>query len=126
MTGGSGPISRIQRVTLGPRFSFLVKPIDIGLELSAIYSPHTSAPEFDRGEIARTHKCIDLRNRHVQVRRHIFQGQESRLDDRFGSAFFLGRGRAGHSGKIAPGADGYRHLTPFTAVWLGTRADQAA
>ena len=99
-----------------------METLDIGLQLPPIDAPHAAPPEFYRGKVARPNQGVHLRDRHAQVDRDIFERQEACLDDGLGTAFFIGRRRAGHFGTIAPGAVGYRYLTLFAAVWVGTRA----
>ena len=107
---------------LSPRLSFLMQPIEIGVELVAIDSPDPSAPKFDRRQITGTHERVDLRDAHAQVIRNVLEGQvaglESRLNRGFGA--FWSALRRGHRPKIAPPDDRYLDLFPFAPVWISS------
>ena len=55
----------------GPRLGLFVEPVDERLELLAIDPPHATAPDLDRGELARPDERVDLRNAHAQIGRDV-------------------------------------------------------
>jgi hypothetical protein len=105
----------------GPRLGLFVEPVDERLELLAVHPPDATAPDLDRGELARPDESVDLRNAHAQIGRDIVERQEARLD--------LGPFRplvpsgipARHAPTIAAVDDGYMDLASFALVW--TRDD---
>ena len=50
-----------------PFLGLLVEPFDVGLELSLVDAPHSPATDLDRGELARSHERVDLRDADAQV-----------------------------------------------------------
>ena len=96
-----------------PHLRLFVKAIDIGLQLLAVDPPHSSAPDLDRGELARSNERVDLRNADAQVGRDVFESQESGLD--VGPRLFRGW-LAWHGPRIAGDDDGYMDLTLFAPV----------
>lgn len=66
---------------LSPCAGLVVEPLDICLELMTVHAPHTSTTDLDGREIAGTNESVRLRNAYVQVDRHIFEGEEARLDN---------------------------------------------
>lgn len=115
-------VPRIERVGFCPGFRFIVQPIHVGLELPSINPPDATAPQFDGREIARAHQGVHLGDAHIKEGRNVLEGEEAGLDDGPGATLALGRRWADHLGTIAPAAVGYRYLTSFAAVWVGTRA----
>ena len=96
-----------------PFAGFLVKAIDVGLELVAVHSPDASTADLDRRQLSGTDERVCLRDAHGKIGRHIFERHEARLHARFLSL----RARfVAHLQKIAVGDDGYLALEPFALV----------
>jgi hypothetical protein len=55
----------------GPRLGLFVEPVDERLELLAVHPPDATAPDLDRGELARPDESVDLRNAHTQIGRDV-------------------------------------------------------
>lgn len=70
---------RIERVLLRPFVSLLVKPLDIGLELSPIDTPDAASADLDGRQASRPHQGIDLRATDIQKFRDVLEGHEARL-----------------------------------------------
>jgi hypothetical protein len=63
----------------GPRLGLFVEPVDERLELLAVHPPDATAPDLDRGELARPDESVDLRNAHAQIGRDILESHEARF-----------------------------------------------
>lgn len=104
---------------LRPLLGFLMKPLDVLIELVLVHPPDAAAADLDRRKLARPDQRIDLRNRDAQVSGHVFERDEARLDVR--SAFSLCRFAPCHDPKIASVGPGYLYLESFAAVCRAQR-----
>ena len=111
----------VERMLLGPLFRLLVKPLDVGLELPSVHPPDPSAPDLDRGEVARSNKRVDLRNADAQVRGHIVEREETGLDGRPPRRIVL----LGHRAKLSPDCVRFINLDAFAYVYARERATEA-
>lgn len=93
---------------LRPALGLLVKPVDIFVQLAAVYAPHAAASDLDRRELAGTDQRIDLWDADGQIFRDLVQSEETRFD-------------LGHRPTIAVDGDGYLNLRTFALVWRPLR-----
>ena len=96
-----------------PLLRLFVEAFDVRLELVPIDSPDATAADLDGGQFSRANQCVHLRNAHAEIRGHILEGQESRLDLR---TRLFGRGLTWHQPRIPADGDGYMDLAMFAAV----------
>ncbi len=101
----------------GPRLRLFVEPVDERLELLSVDPPDATAPDLDRGELARPDERVDLRNAHAQIGRDVVERQEARLDLGPFWALVPSDIPAGHTPTIAAVDDGYMDLALFALVW---------
>ena len=76
---------------LGPSLGFLVKALDVLLELLAVHPPYASAADLDRRQLSGAHERIDLGHAHAQIFRHIVQGSCASHVGRVGDRCLDGR-----------------------------------
>ena len=111
----------VERMLLGPLFRLLVKPLDVGLELPPVDPPHAAAPDLDRGEIARSHQGVDLRDAHGQIGGHVLEREEAGLYRRPLGGVVLLR----HRVKLSPDCVRFINLNAFAYVYARERATEA-
>jgi len=80
----SCPVAWVERVRPGPLLRLLVQALDIRLELLTVDAPNASPAELYRGQAPRAHQRIYLRNAHIEISRHVFEREKTRLDIRVG------------------------------------------
>jgi len=90
---------------LGPLLGFLVKPVDVVVQLAPVDAPHPTAPDLDRRQLAGANQAVDLGDAHAQKCRHLVEGEEALLD-------------LGHRTTIAVVGVGYLNLSLFALVRL--------
>ncbi len=56
---------------LRPLLGFLMKPLDVLIQLVLVHSPDAAASDLDRRQLARPDQRIDLGNRDAQVGGHV-------------------------------------------------------
>lgn len=96
-----------------PRLRFLMKALDVGLELLSIDAPDAATPDLDRRELSRADQGIHLRDADTQIRGDVLQREESRLDLVAG---LVGGRLAWHPHRIPKDNDGYMDLTMFAPI----------
>lgn len=67
---------------LGPSLGLLLQPVDEFIELLAVDAPRPAATKLDRGELARSHKGISLRDARAQIGRNVFEPEISGFNPR--------------------------------------------
>lgn len=87
-------------MSLGPLLRLLVEPLDVCLELVAVYPPHTAATDLDGWEFSIPDERVDLRDADIQVNGHIIEGQKARLSNGGGGSLFLRLGALAY-GRLA-------------------------
>jgi len=88
----------------GPLLGFLMKPVDVIVQLTPVDTPHTAAPDLDRRQLAGADQAVDLGDAHSQKCRHLVEGEEALFD-------------LGHRTTIAVVGVGYLNLILFALVW---------
>lgn len=56
---------------LGPLLGFLVKPLDVLLQLPSVDAPYASAPDLDRRQLSGPHQRVHLGDADAQIDRHV-------------------------------------------------------
>lgn len=75
-----------------PFLCLTMEPLDVGLELLAVDAPEAAAPDLDARQLAGSDERIHLRDRNVEVRGHVFERQETRLDSALAGGVVIERG----------------------------------
>lgn len=107
-------------MSLGPFLRLLVQTVEVGIELSAVDSPHTPAPQFDRREVSGPDQGVHLRNADAEICGHVLEREKSGLECglRAGLGALRSALSGGHRPKIAPDGVRYLDLIPFAPVWI--------
>jgi hypothetical protein len=109
-------LARVQGVGLRPLVGLVMEPLDVGLELRFVHSPHTAAPDLDGRELAGANEGVDLGHADAEIGRNVFQGQETRLDGAPSTTTGPLAVCRVHLAKLAPPDEGGLDLTLFAAV----------
>ena len=115
MKPGSGLLPRVERMRLGPSLRFVVKPVDVGLELRLVHPPDAATADLDRGELARANERVDLGDADAQIGGDVLEREKAWLDGRLVPATSRAGFRA-HLPKIAPSRGGLLDLALFAIV----------
>jgi hypothetical protein len=94
-----------------PLTSLVVEPLDVGLELTLVDTPHASPTDLYRREITATDERVHLLNADAQVDRDVLEGHEAGFKRGRGTPRFVT-----HLPTVASRTYRYMILTTFASV----------